>query len=140
MKKAFTLSLLAGAALVAMPMAQATADGHSMKKVVHDVRGNVVKNTFDNCVITKWDSTHNECGVDTELLTVYFPFASSKLTPAAKAKLDTLVDMLSGSSVESVDIVGFADVIGDRDSNRRLSRRRGNSVTQYLSGYGSGYS
>ncbi len=135
MKKAFAFSLLAGAAMVMSPIV-ADAGMYSTKKVVRDIRGNLVKNTWGNCVITKWEADYNECGIDSELLTIYFAFDSSGLTPAATAKLDSLVDMLSGSNVESVDIVGFADMIGNSDYNYNLSRRRGKSVEAYLAGRG----
>jgi len=105
------------------------------KDVVKDERQNVVKNTFGNCVRTKWDAAYDECdgALPAEARTVYFDFNSSKLTPAAKAKLDSLVDVIKKStSIESVGIFGYADMIGSTDYNYRLAQRRAKSVEKYL--------
>ncbi len=108
------------------------------KDVVKDERGNIVVNTFGNCVRTKWDSMYDECNdLGIEARTVYFDFDSAALTPAAKAKLDSLVDIITSSTnVESVSIVGYADAIGDKGYNYRLSQRRAKAVEDYLAGKG----
>lgn len=131
MKKISKLSLLAGAAFMLAPMV-ADAGG---KDVVRDDRGNVVVNTFENCVLTKWDGSSNCAGISSEELTVYFGFDSAALTGAAKAKLNEVAAKISGS-VKSVDIVGFADEIGNADYNVGLSKRRANAVRSYLNSKG----
>lgn len=106
------------------------------RDVVTDERANVVLNTFGNCVRTKWIADHDAC-VGSEAYVVYFDFNSSRLTPAAQAKLDSLVDVIKNSkSVESVSIVGYADMIGSSDYNYRLSQRRAESVKNYLASKG----
>ncbi len=135
MKKTWMYTLAAGALALA-PMA--VNAGSDYKKVVHDSQGHIVKNTWDNCVITKWDAEHPECSeIDNELLVVYFAFDDAGLTPEARGKLDSLIGMLnSASDVESVDIVGFADEIGNADYNYNLSRLRAQAVQGYLSSRG----
>lgn len=135
--KTFTKIVMAAAAST-MLLAGAAQAG-SVKDVVTDERNNVVVNTFGNCVRTKWDATHDKCGFDLsiEARTVYFDFDSASLTPAARAKLDSLVDIIMNSSeVDSVNIVGYADMIGSKDYNYRLSMRRAKSVESYLASKG----
>lgn len=127
-------------AIAILGIASAAIAGNGPKKVVKDERENTVYNTFNNCVITKWDAQHDECAggdISREARSVYFDFDRAVLTPAAKAKLDSLVDIIKNStSVESVTIVGYADRIGNADYNYRLSQRRANAVQDYLSAQG----
>ena len=108
------------------------------KEVVHSTNGNVVTSTNGNCVITKWDAKGKTAcmNLDIDLRTIYFNFNSSSLTPAAKAKLNTLASALKSKKVASVKIVGFADEIGSDSYNQSLSVRRANSVASYLRGKG----
>lgn len=119
-------------------MALAGAAYAGPKDVVKDERGNIVVNTFGNCVRTKWSAAYDECNdLGIEARTVYFDFDSAALTPAAKAKLDSLVDIIASSTeVESVSIVGYADAIGGADYNYRLSQRRAKAVEDYLAAKG----
>ncbi len=132
MKKAVMFSLLAGAAMAFTPIS-ASAIGE-MKKVVRDTNAHIVKNTFGNCVITKWDAVSNECGE--ENLAIYFAFDSAVLTGEAYAKLDQLIGMIGTDGATDVDIIGFADMIGASDYNYRLSQRRAAAVEQYLATHG----
>lgn len=113
--------------------------------VVKDARGNVVMNSFNNCVLTKWDSNRNDCvgskvdlrRLDKEMRTVYFDFNKSTLNAKEKAKLDSLSKLIvAAKDVESVDMVGFADQIGDAGYNKRLSTKRANTVKSYLAAKG----
>lgn len=131
MKKVVMLSLLAGAAMAFAPLSNADA-GMDMKKVVHDTNAHIVKNTFGNCVITKWDSITGECAE--ENIAIYFGFDSAVLTGEAYAKLDSIVDAIKNNG--SVDVIGFADMIGTNDYNYRLSQRRAEAVQQYLASHG----
>ena len=132
--KTFLKATLA-AATVALLAASAQA---GPQDVVKDERGNIIVNTFGNCVRTKWSASYDECkGNSLEARTVYFDFDSARLTPAARAKLDSLVDIIKNSTdVRSVSIVGYADRIGSNDYNYRLSQRRARSVEQYLASKG----
>lgn len=131
MKKSVMFTLLAGATLAFAPLSTADA-GHEMKKVVHDTNAHIVKNTFDNCVITKWDAASNECAG--ENIAIYFGFDSAVLTEEAYSKLDAIVDAIKNNG--TVDIIGFADMIGSNDYNYRLSMRRAEAVEQYLASRG----
>lgn len=112
--------------------------------VVTDARKNIVMNTFNNCVITKWESDHDECGLPSNLrslskeqLTVYFDFNKSTLNSKEKSKLDGLSKIIvSSKEVESVDLVGFADKIGNEDYNKRLSTKRAETVKSFLAAKG----
>lgn len=113
--------------------------------VVKDSHGNVVMNSFNNCVLTKWDSASNECTgskadlrrLDKEMRTVYFDFNKSTINSKEKAKLDSLSKLVKAAKdVESLDVVGYADQIGDDGYNKRLSTRRAENVKAYLAAKG----
>jgi len=110
------------------------------KDVVKSSAGRVWVNSFNNCVITKWDAANDQCEAGTggslELRTVYFDFDSAVLTPAAKAKLDVLAANLKSQSAKTVRIVGFADEIGTTSYNANLSQRRANAVSRYVAAKG----
>lgn len=139
MKK--TSLLLATTFLMMAPLV-GQAQQADLRDVVKDSQGNIVTNNFDNCVRTRWESGADACmagevKMDREALTVYFAFDSAELTPAAMAKLDTVASVLGQSAVvNSVDIVGYADTIGNTDYNYNLSRRRADSVRTYLASRG----
>lgn len=128
-------SLLATVGLLIVPAAFA-GEISTAKSVVRDSNNNVVRNTFNNCVVTKWDVASNECGdiaISKELLNVYFDFNKSTLNAKEKAKLDKLAKLIKGSKeVESVDIAGYADVIGKDGYNKKLSSKRAAAVKAYL--------
>jgi len=128
-----TSTILAAAGTLALA---ASANAQTFKEVVHSTNGEVVHSTNGECVLTKWDGM-SDCGAaDYELRTVYFDFDSAVLTPAAKAKLDTLAGALTSSNVKTVKIVGFADKIGTTGYNINLSQRRAAAVSSYLSAKG----
>ncbi len=135
MKKSNKACLLAA---VGMMVAPAAASAVTYNDVVKDARGNLVMNTFGNCVITQWQSNTNQCGKSSLLLskeqrTVYFDFNKSTLNAKEKAKLDEVSKIIAGSKdVASVDIVGFADMIGKPSYNKRLSQRRAETVKSFL--------
>jgi len=127
-------SLLATVGLILAPAAFA-AEG--FQNVVKDTNGHVVKNTFNNCVVSDFTSANNECtgemGISKELLNVYFDFNKSTLNAKEKAKLDKLSKLIKAAKkVESVDIAGYADSIGKSGYNKKLSEKRAASVKAYL--------
>lgn len=76
----------------------------------------------------------------TEDRTVNFAFGKSNLTTESKAKLDNLVSVIkSDDSVGAVNIVGYADRIGNAKANDHLSKRRANTVKAYLNKKGWSY-
>lgn len=113
--------------------------------VVKNSFGHTTMNTFNNCVYSTWNSASNECvgakadlrQLDKEMRTVYFDFNKSTLNSKEKAKLDQLSKMIKDAKdVESLDLVGFADQIGDTGYNKRLSIRRAETVKAYLASKG----
>ncbi len=133
MNKFKTSTILAAASVVLLAASAGARGPANFEKVVHSTNGNVVTNTFGNCVVTKWDATSNECNAITyDMRTVYFEFNSSALTGAARTKLNTLAAGLKSRKVTSVSIVGFADEIGTDSYNQKLSERRANTVASYL--------
>lgn len=122
-----------------------------LQDVVHDARGNVVTSTNGNCVRTKWPSASDECAgapakiakrevrsrVMKEERTVYFDFNKSTLNANEKTKLDEVSRIITESKeVDSVDIVGYADRIGNTSYNKRLSTKRAETVKSYLAARG----
>lgn len=110
--------------------------------VVKDKRGNAVRLSNGHCVRTKFDGVNREdCNGRREIAiedrTVYFNFNDSSLTDEAKAKLDSLVEILkSDNEIKSVSIVGYADRIGSVAYNEKLSKKRAMTVKQYLATQG----
>ncbi|MDP9127881.1 MAG: OmpA family protein [Pseudomonadota bacterium] len=156
-----TLAALVLAASLAPAYAQAT-DDHA---VVTDTRGNVVRNTYDNCVRTKWDNDGDPCApskppvvavvappppppppppapqkhtvISQADRTVYFPFNKASLTDQAKAQLNTLASTLKAAKdIQAAQIVGTADRIGSKGYNNALSEKRAIVVRDYLIGQG----
>ncbi|MDX1974652.1 MAG: OmpA family protein [Rickettsiales bacterium] len=106
------------------------------KDIVTDKNGNQVVSSNGNCVVTKWDSSYDNCHgalLTKEQRTVYFDFNKSTLNAKEKAKLNEVAKIIKGAKeVESVDIVGFADKIGTSSYNQKLSTKRANAVKAYL--------
>ncbi|MEK6746421.1 MAG: OmpA family protein [Pseudomonadota bacterium] len=128
--------LLATVSLMLAPAGVFAAD--AAKDVVKDKNNNIVRNTFGNCVITKWDSANDECvgkpAISKEMLNVYFDFNKSTLNAKEKNKLDNVSKLIKESKeIESVDIAGYADSIGKNGYNKRLSAKRAQTVKSYLS-------
>jgi len=143
----FTTILSATMNFSMIPSAYAAAAGNDNHDIVHDIRGQVVRNTFGNCVITKWMSASEECAkpkkvarvvpsrhqIADEERTVYFPFNKTSLTATERQKLDSLADVLkSADEISGVNIVGYADRIGTASYNERLSQSRAQVVENYL--------
>jgi len=134
-------ALLATVGVMLVPAASFAATG-AYHDVVKDARGNVVTSTNGNCVITQWESNVDECGgkvrhISTRLTkeqrTVYFDFNKSTLNAKEKAKLDEVSKIIIDSKeVASVDIVGYADMIGKSSYNKKLSVKRAQTVKSYL--------
>jgi len=145
-----TALILAGSA----GMTGASAD---CRDVVRDTEGQIVHSSNGQCVRTQWTSDRDACapqyvaqqtvtqqrqerhetrtaeGLTQEDRTVYFAFNRSVLTPEAKERLDTLVDVLkSNDSIKQASIVGYADRIGSVSYNERLSQKRAETVRDYL--------
>lgn len=129
-----TSTTLAAAASALLLAASASAGTAALQKVVHSTNGGPVYNSFGGCVVTKWDATSQECNelLTVEARTVYFDFNGSRLTPAAKAKLNALSAALKSRKVKSVSIIGYTDEIGETGYNLRLSKNRANAVAAYL--------
>ncbi|MNQ41397.1 Outer membrane porin F precursor [compost metagenome] len=78
----------------------------------------------------------DEVIVLSDLGEVLFAFDSAKLTPAAEATLDTVVEKLRGADVLAIRVDGHTDSVGSDAYNQGLSERRAASVVDYLIGQG----
>jgi OOP family OmpA-OmpF porin len=144
-------------ALVVMASTATISYARDNRDVVQDGRGNVVLNTFGNCVRTDWVGTNNVCrgehryaarehhevytsparSLETEERTVYFEFNKARIQPEEQHKLNSLAHILaSDKTVESVSIVGYADRIGSASYNEKLSEKRAKAVESYLHHHG----
>ena len=74
----------------------------------------------------------DEVIVLSDLGDVLFAFDSAKLTPAAEATLDTVVEKLRGADVLAIKVDGHTDSVGSDAYNQGLSERRAASVVDYL--------
>jgi len=61
-----------------------------------------------------------------------FGFGSSTLRPIGITALDEVVAKMEKAHVQSIDIVGYTDRIGNADANHQLSLRRAEAVRDYL--------
>lgn len=122
------------------------AFANDSRDVVREADGDIVRNTFGNCVRTQWTTGSDACGqkelsparrLQTEERTVYFEFDKYRLTDQAKGKLNSLAEALrSDNEVRGARIVGYADPMGSASYNQQLSKRRALSVQNYLTSRG----
>lgn len=133
------ITLLAAVGAMIAPAAFAAG----FPNVVKDNNKHITRNTFNNCVVSTFTSANNECtgemgkpdlhNLSKEWRNVYFDFNKSTLNKTEKAKLDQLSKVIRDSKeVENVDLVGYADVVGNAAYNKRLSMKRAQTVKSYL--------
>jgi outer membrane protein OmpA-like peptidoglycan-associated protein len=70
--------------------------------------------------------------VTVERMHVNYNFASAKIRKADKPKLDHVIQLLKRDPTLHILIASFTDCIGSKEANIRLSRKRSESVRQYL--------
>lgn len=141
MKNQRILLLLAGIVLLASATA-ARADVDD-RQVWRDTEGEIVHNTWGNCVRSRWILDYDPCGapqpekitlrpephtiIAQEARTIYFAFDKAELSPEAMTKLNTLADQLStADDITGAKIVGYADRIGTVSYNEALSKKARN--------------
>jgi OOP family OmpA-OmpF porin len=116
--------------------------------------GEIVQNSWGNCVRSRWSSNDDACAPPTVVTlqqpqpqphtivaeadrTIFFGFNKADLTTESKSRLDTLANQLtSADDVEGAKIVGYADRIGTTSYNGMLSKKRADAVREYLIGRG----
>lgn len=78
----------------------------------------------------------NACSAQSACLdeTVLFKFDSDKLQPSEKAKLNEIVSKVPTGA--SLTVTGYTCTIGTKEYNKKLSKRRADSVAAYLRGKG----
>jgi OOP family OmpA-OmpF porin len=126
-------------------IAPTSSHAENQMQVWRDSDGVVVRNSWGNCVRSVWDNGVDVCasGAATEVQhqtiiaqedrTVYFDFNKATLTEEAKAKLNSLANILkSASDVLGASVVGYADRIGSKSYNDALSKKRATMVRDYL--------
>lgn len=132
------------ACISALSFSTASVAGEDLRDVVRSSRGDVIINTYGNCVRTHWIEEQDICGpeprkavrrvtLDLEERTVYFDFNKFALTAQARQKLNSLAaELKSDTQVREAQIVGYADRIGTASYNQQLSKRRAENVRNYL--------
>jgi peptidoglycan-associated lipoprotein len=63
---------------------------------------------------------------------IYFQTGSSAINPDARAVLKGAADKASGCRVDSAEVMGLTDAVGDPEANMRLSEQRAAAVTKTL--------
>jgi len=72
-------------------------------------------------------------GIISELIpSVFFKFDSDKLEKGSADKLVVIAKILHNYSDMSVDVVGYADQVGNADYNQKLGERRAQAVVDFL--------
>ncbi len=69
-------------------------------------------------------------------VSIYFDRGAFKLSPEAKAVLDSAAGRARGCTAGPVSVTGLTDAVGAPDANLQLSERRAASVTQALNRLG----
>jgi OmpA-OmpF porin, OOP family len=64
--------------------------------------------------------------------TVYFKYASARLTDDARKDLDDLIQKTKDLKGYMVEVAGYTDTTGNADKNEELSERRADAVVRYL--------
>jgi outer membrane protein OmpA-like peptidoglycan-associated protein len=150
-----TLLLMSAGIACAAPASSATPQSNrpivlvsESQDVVHDeTTGTVVHSTWGPCVRTKWMNPNDPCApaeaappppppplqISREERTVYFAFNEAALSPEMRQRLETLAYKLrSEQNVRGARIVGYADRIGNPAYNEKLSKKRAETVRQFL--------
>ena len=65
-----------------------------------------------------------------------FDFDKAVLKPAGRTKLDELVAKMQGADIKAIHVIGYTDGIGTDAYNDALSKRRADSVRDYLTSKG----
>jgi outer membrane protein OmpA-like peptidoglycan-associated protein len=130
---------LAAISLVLVIMQVPSASAMSSKDVVRSTMGDIVHDSFGDCVRTIWDADSDLCSGAVDIMKmeeriIYFDFDKFDLKMSEKEKLDKLSGVLKDQNIKKVKIVGFTDIIGSHDYNLKLSEKRAMSVKKYLDG------
>ncbi|MPV86081.1 OmpA family protein [Ostreibacterium oceani] len=136
--------------LVAATAASFAASAHTTPNALVDSSGNVVKNSFGDCVEAVYNDERVECGGNEappkmieEVFTLgahtLFDFDKSYLRAEGKAELETLASKIKEgkelgriAKVSKVEVVGHTDSKGSVQYNQGLSERRAATVRNYL--------
>lgn len=142
--------LLIALEVLALTTVASIAHAENDRQVWRDSDGEVVRNSWDTCVRSRWLVDEDPCAekqvrvmqplpaaphtiISEEERTVYFAFDKAGLTPDARTRLDALAARLSSADdVNGARIVGYADRIGTVSYNDRLSKKRADNVRAYL--------
>jgi outer membrane protein OmpA-like peptidoglycan-associated protein len=72
----------------------------------------------------------------TQTFVVYFDTGRATLTPQGRRVADDAIAAFKSSNASHVAIAGFTDTVGDARANEALSRRRADTVRNYLVAHG----
>ncbi len=70
---------------------------------------------------------------EVEIRPIFFEFDKSTLTREAKNELDKVAELLMHNKAVQVDLIGYADPLGNQQYNINLSKKRAKSALDYLS-------
>lgn len=132
--------VISAIAIVAAAVIPAIAFSQIPSAIVHDARGNQVKDNAGDCVRTLYGVKDEDCGaapqVGKKLASVYFEFNKSTLTKKGENTLNHLLATLKHDKIEAVMIAGYADSVGSDSYNLELSKKRAETVKHYLNAHG----
>lgn len=74
--------------------------------------------------------------INGQYVNVYFDFDKTKITTGSISAINFLIKYLNANPQAKVDIIGFADELGDYDYNIDLSRRRAERVYEMVTRFG----
>jgi OOP family OmpA-OmpF porin len=105
---------------------------------VGDADGDGVPDDQDRCPNTRAgvQVDASGCEIILQLSDAHFEFDKATLTPEAMAVLDGALEKLRANPAKQFEIAGHADAIGSEEYNMDLSRRRAESVLEYLAAQG----
>lgn len=140
------ISIISAVAMVAAVVFPTISFADVPNAIVHDSRGNQIKDERGNCIRTEFGIKNEECGVaaspvavakaHTKLASVYFDFNKSEINKKGRVALDNLLKTLKNKKIEAVTIAGYADAVGSDSYNMQLSKKRAENVKKYLNSHG----
>jgi outer membrane protein OmpA-like peptidoglycan-associated protein/YHS domain-containing protein len=71
-----------------------------------------------------------------EVRPIFFDFDDASLKPEAKEELNKIADLLKQNKAVEVQLIGYADPLGNQQYNKNLSKKRAQAALEYLKNQG----
>ena len=89
-------------------------------------------NTMPGVMVNQFGITASQVSANSHFPSIYFQSGSSAITLSNKDRLATVAIVLKKNSNIRMKVIGYADNIGNPQSNKKLAFKRANAVIEYL--------